>query len=64
MNRKKQLLMILGVVILPLLVVFWWWGMFNDSQLYEKTGLFDAIIPDLVLQGLRRAYEYSHLEFK
>ncbi len=34
------------------------------SQLYEKTGLFDAIIPDLVLQGLRRAYEYSHLEFK
>lgn len=34
------------------------------SQLYEKTHLFDTIIPDLVLQGLRRAYEYSCLEFK
>ncbi len=31
------------------------------AQLYEETGLFDGYISDLVLQGLRRAYEYSCL---
>ncbi len=29
------------------------------SQLYEGKGLFDEIIPDLVLQGLQRAFIYS-----
>lgn len=32
------------------------------AQLYEKTGLFDTLISDLVLQGLRKAYEYSQIE--
>lgn len=32
------------------------------AQLYEETGLFDTIISDLVLQGLRKAYEYSQIE--
>jgi len=32
------------------------------AQLYEKTGLFDTFISDLVLQGLRKAYEYSQKE--
>jgi type III pantothenate kinase len=32
------------------------------AQLYEETGLFDTIISDLVLQGLRKAYEYSRIE--
>ena len=31
------------------------------AQLYEETGLFDGYISDLVLQGLRKAYEYSRL---
>ncbi len=31
------------------------------AQLYEETALFDCYISDLVLQGLRKAYEYSHL---
>ncbi len=31
------------------------------AQLYEETNLFDRYISDLVLQGLRKAYEYSHL---
>lgn len=31
------------------------------AQLYEETGLFDRFIPDLVLQGLRKAYEYSEI---
>lgn len=31
------------------------------AQLYEETGLFDALISDLVLQGLRKAYEYSQI---
>lgn len=31
------------------------------AQLYEKANLFDGYISDLVLQGLRKAYEYSHL---
>ena len=31
------------------------------AQLYEETGLFDGYISDLVLQGLRKAYEYSCL---
>lgn len=29
------------------------------AKLYEKTGLFNHLIPDLVLQGLRKAFEYS-----
>jgi type III pantothenate kinase len=32
------------------------------AQLYEDTGLFDTLISDLVLQGLRKAYEYSQAE--
>ncbi len=32
------------------------------AQLYEETGLFDTLISDLVLQGLRKAYEYSQIE--
>lgn len=32
------------------------------AQLYEKTGLFDTLISDLVLQGLRKAYKYSQIE--
>ena len=32
------------------------------AQLYEETSLFDTIISDLVLQGLRKAYEYSQIE--
>jgi type III pantothenate kinase len=32
------------------------------SQLYKDKALFDVILPDLVLQGLRRAYEYSLIE--
>ncbi len=32
------------------------------AQLYEKTGIFDALISDLVLQGLRKAYESSQSE--
>jgi type III pantothenate kinase len=32
------------------------------AQLYEETGLFDTLISDLVLQGLRKAYEYSQAE--
>ena len=31
------------------------------AQLYEDTGLFDTLISDLVLQGLRKAYESSQL---
>jgi type III pantothenate kinase len=31
------------------------------AQLYEETDLFDGYISDLVLQGLRKAYEYSCL---
>ena len=31
------------------------------AQLYEETALFDCYISDLVLQGSRKAYEYSHL---
>jgi type III pantothenate kinase len=31
------------------------------SQLYREKGLFDVILPDLVLQGLAKAYEYSLL---
>lgn len=29
------------------------------SQLFREKGLFDVILPDLVLQGLHKAYEYS-----
>ncbi|HVE43840.1 MAG TPA: type III pantothenate kinase [Gammaproteobacteria bacterium] len=29
------------------------------AQLYKDRGLFDVILPDLVLQGLLKAYEYS-----
>lgn len=29
------------------------------AQLYKETSLFDVILPDLVLQGLSKAYEYS-----
>jgi type III pantothenate kinase len=29
------------------------------SQLYKETSLFDVILPDLVLSGLAKAYEYS-----
>lgn len=29
------------------------------AQLYRDKGLFDVIIPDLVLQGIAKAYEYS-----
>lgn len=32
------------------------------AQLYEETDLFNIVISDLVLQGLRRAYEYSQIE--
>ena len=32
------------------------------AQLYEETGLFDTLISDLVLQGLRKAYEYTQAE--
>lgn len=32
------------------------------AQLYEETGLFDTLISGLVLQGLRKAYEYSQAE--
>jgi type III pantothenate kinase len=32
------------------------------AQLYEESGLFDTLISDLVLQGLRKAYEYSQIE--
>ncbi len=32
------------------------------AQLYEETGLFDTLISDLVLQGLRKAYEYNQTE--
>ncbi|MGC1854287.1 MAG: type III pantothenate kinase [Candidatus Aquirickettsiella sp.] len=32
------------------------------AQLYEETGLFDTLISDLVLQGLRKAYEYRQIE--
>lgn len=31
------------------------------AQLYEEADLFDCYISDLVLQGLRKAYEYRHL---
>jgi type III pantothenate kinase len=32
------------------------------AQLYEESGLFDMLISDLVLQGLRKAYEYSRIQ--
>ena len=32
------------------------------SQLYREKSLFDVILPDLVLQGLCKAYEYSNLD--
>ncbi|MCH9754722.1 MAG: type III pantothenate kinase [Gammaproteobacteria bacterium] len=32
------------------------------AQLYEETCLFDTLISDLVLQGLRKAYAYSQIE--
>ena len=39
----------------PILII----GTGGFSQLYKDKKLFDVILPDLVLQGLRRAYEYS-----
>jgi type III pantothenate kinase len=30
------------------------------AQLYEQSDIFDAIIPELVLQGLRIVYEKNH----
>lgn len=32
------------------------------AQLYEEASLFDTLISDLVLKGLRKAYEYSQIE--
>jgi type III pantothenate kinase len=39
----------------PLTVI----GTGGFSQLYKDKSLFDVILPDLVLQGLAKAYEYS-----
>ncbi|MDO8953715.1 MAG: type III pantothenate kinase [Gammaproteobacteria bacterium] len=39
----------------PVIVI----GTGGFSHLYKDQGIFDALIPDLVLQGLRQAHEYS-----
>jgi type III pantothenate kinase len=39
----------------PVLVI----GTGGFSQLYKDKGIFNVILPDLVLQGLCKAYEYS-----
>lgn len=39
----------------PTLVI----GTGGFAQLYKEKSLFDALLPDLVLQGLRKAYDYS-----
>lgn len=40
----------------PVLII----GTGGFAQLYKEKSLFDVILPDLVLQGLYKAYEYSN----
>lgn len=42
----------------PVIVI----GTGGFSQLYKEKGLFDVILPDLVLQGICKAYDYSMQE--